>query len=162
VRQPALALRPVLQAALLALCAAAAWQATPAHALSALDDAELAELRAQDGSIALREGAPPQRPAAPAGGLLSLLPADHLHLSVLDRAGFEAALAARGQAPLGAALYDGRPVTQVVVDGAPLNLHFEASALLLPPGLSYTGPSMGSIQVNGLDARGTTLWVWQH
>ncbi|MED5620944.1 hypothetical protein [Ideonella sp. BN130291] len=160
-----LAVRPDIRSAFTRLCAlavlaAAALHAAPARAaLSPLDDTQLSEMRGQ-ARDEQRDNRPPALPVV--GGLLRLLPADHLHLSVLDRAAFEAALAEHGMAPLAAGLYDGRPVTQISVDGAPVNASFEAGALLAPLGVHYQGPSMGTIQINGFDARGTTLWVWTH
>ena len=150
--------RSALHAATLALLAAAALHGASAQAaLQAMSDAELSEQRGQ-----ARADAGPQPRVPLAGGLLGLLPRDRLHMALLDRRGFEAALAARDMAPLGAALYDGRPVAEVTFDGAPVSASFDASALLLPAGLHYHGPSMGTITIDGLDARGTTLWIWSH
>ena len=48
---------------------------------------------------------------------------------------------------------------QLEVTGGPINASFEAASLLP---VQYHGPSMGTISINNLDARGTTLWVWTH
>jgi hypothetical protein len=60
--------------------------------------------------------------------------------------------------------YDGREVTQLVVNAAPLTISFEASQFLtsLAGGGTLHGPSMGLVTFNAIDGRGTTLWVWGH
>jgi hypothetical protein len=155
-----------LAAASLLLAGAALLTPRPAQAaLSALDDAQLAQVNGR--------AAPPwQVPAHDrdraatlpvASGLLGLFMPAQVQATVLDRAGFEAAWAARGFAALPESLYDGRPVTQWAVDAPPVNLQMEAGRFLLSTvGLDYQGPSFGTVTITRLDARGTTLWVWPH
>lgn len=134
----------------------------PAHAMSALSEGEMAQVSGQ----AAMPGAPSQQKggsALPLGGLLGLFTPQQWKAGVLDQAGFEAALAAHGAAPMPVPLYDGRPVAQLVIDSPPVNATMEAGAFFLSNlGVDYRGPSFGTININNLDARGTTLWVWHH
>ena len=141
--------------ALLAL-SAAALTATPVRAeLTPLSDTELASASGR-ASAPQAGGALGALPFA--GPLLKLLSPKDLHVTQLDKAGFEAAMAARGVS-IDRPVWDGRPVTQVDVTGGPVSTSFDASALLP---VHYNGPSMGTINVVNFDARGTTLWVWTH
>ena len=44
-----------------------------------------------------------------------------------------------------------------------MTFSFDLSAVLqASTGLQYNGASMGTITLKDFDARGTTIWVWQH
>jgi hypothetical protein len=145
--------RSALAATLIAAAAAAHAGLTP------MDEAELAAVNGR----AAPPTAAPLPPGAAGLGLAGLIPADHLHTTLLDRAAFDAALLAAGITPFGRGVYDGRPVAQVTIDGAPFSVSMELSALLLAgTHLSLDGPSMGTVSFNNVDARGTTLWIWGH
>jgi hypothetical protein len=61
--------------------------------------------------------------------------------------------------------YDGEPVAQTVVDAKPVTFSFSMSDVLrATTGLQYNSgsASFGTFTMNNFDARGTTLWVWQH
>jgi hypothetical protein len=62
-------------------------------------------------------------------------------------------------------VYDGEPVAQTVVDAKPVTFSFNLSDVLrATTGLQYNSgsASFGTFTMNNFDARGTTLWVWQH
>jgi hypothetical protein len=161
--RPATALR--LAAASLLLAGGALLAVKPAHAaLATLDDVELSQVNGRAAPPWSAQQRHAQTDALPLfGGLLSLFTPEQLKLNLLDRAGFEAALAARGMNALPDALYDGRPVLQLAIDAPPVNLQMEAGRFLLQNfGLTYLGPSFGTINITSLDARGTTLWIWKH
>jgi hypothetical protein len=61
--------------------------------------------------------------------------------------------------------YDGEPVAQTVVDAKPVTFSFDLiDVLRATTGLQFNGNggSFGTLTMNNFDARGTTLWVWQH
>lgn len=156
---------PLYLAASLLLAGAALLAMKPAHAaLAPLDDMELAQVNgratppwAPQRNVQKLEALPLLR------GLTSLFTPAQLQLNLLDRAGFEAALAAHGMGALPAPLYDGRPVVQLAIDAPPVSLQMDAAQFLLQNfGLTYQGPSFGTINISNLDARGTTLWIWKH
>jgi hypothetical protein len=153
--------RAIAALSLLAL-AAGALHPRAAHALTQLDETQLAQVRGQDGSFQLQRQAATSTPPL-LKSLLGLLPASDFHVTQLDRHGFEVALAAQGLKPFDASFYNGGPVSQVQVDGPPVNASFELGQLIAGSfNLNYQGPSMGTININGLNASGTTLWVWTH
>ena len=80
---------------------------------------------------------------------------------LLDAAQFAAALQGTGWTPamLG---YDGQPVSQIKVDAPPVTFSFDLAQVFQTVGVSYHGPSMGTITMSEFDARGTTIWVWHH
>ena len=133
-----------------------------AHAATRLSEAEMAQVHGRDGSIALV--------ALPAAGQQGDLGApdgavfiDPRAAAMLDPPQFAAALADAG---LDAALipgWDGQAVRQFRIDAAPVSFSFDASDLLLSTtGLRYAGPSMGTFTMTDFDARGTTVWTWNH
>jgi len=154
---------PARRLALRLLCAgtvllAAALAVKPAQAgMAVLSDAELAQV---NGRAAAPAADPRALPLPGVGALLNLLSPEQMKPTLLDRAAFEAALAARGMGPLPAELYAGQPVTQLSVEAAPRTLTLEAGALFIPAGLPYHGGSFGTVTITNFDARGTTLWVW--
>jgi hypothetical protein len=61
--------------------------------------------------------------------------------------------------------YHGESVAQTVVDARPVSFTFTFSDVLgATTGLQYSsgGASFGTFTMTNFDARGTTLWVWQH
>ncbi|MFZ5546891.1 MAG: hypothetical protein ACOZJZ_25360 [Pseudomonadota bacterium] len=145
------------------LLAGGALAVQPARAgLSPLSDVELAQVSGRAAAPMQQQKTEQNSARLPLlGSLLALFAPEHLHTSTLDRAAFEAALAAHGAQPLPRPLYDGGPVTQIVIDAPPVSTRFEAGALLSTFGVDYQGRSFGSISITNLDARGTTLWVWK-
>ncbi len=154
--------RPVL-----ALVAAALF-ATVAHATPRpLSDSEMSSVRGADGSILA--GVTPLAPSGDQGsqnnlgkGLAAAF-SSSTGSTLLSPAQFASALTGTGMTPGMFASYDGQPVVQTKVDAAPVTFSFDVSAILQSTtGLTYNGPSMGTITLKDFDARGTTIWVWQH
>ena len=61
--------------------------------------------------------------------------------------------------------YQGEPVAQIVVDAKPVTFSFSLTDVLqATTGLQFNsnGASFGTFTMTNFDARGTTLWVWQH
>jgi hypothetical protein len=149
--------------ALAAVALAALFLPHPTRAATALSDAELSQVRGGDGSIALIEPPAPPPGGEALGATLSAVFTDPRGLSVLDAAGFAAALADAG---LNSALvpgYDGQAVKQYRIAMQPVTFSFGASELLLAgTGLSMHGPSMGAFTMTDFDATGTTVWSWVH
>jgi hypothetical protein len=150
-----------------ALCAAlpllfaGASHATP----QPLADAEMSAVRGADGSILARFQAPSARSSQNAfsAGLAAAFESS-TGATLLTPAQFATALEVTGFTPAMLADYAGQPVAQTVVDAKPVTFSFDLSAMLqATTGLQYnSGPSMGTITMKDFDARGTTLWVWQH
>lgn len=80
--------------------------------------------------------------------------------TLLDRAAFLAALAQRGVNGLPAEIYGGGEVLQMSLNGAPQSFRFDAGSLLGLPAGGPGSPSLGSIELNQLDSRGTVIWRW--
>ena len=143
----------------LAVLSSSAVQATPRP----LADDEMSAVRGADGSIVA--GVLPGSPGSPnalSSGLASAF-ASSTGPTVLDAAGFAASLASSGYPVAMMAGYAGEPVAQVRVDARPVTFSFDLSDVLrATTGLSYNGPSMGTITLKDFDARGTTIWVWHH
>ena len=130
-----------------ALCAAAALLlAGASHATpQPLNDAEMSAVRGADGSILAGVQAP----------------------SGNDQNPFSAGLAAAFSSSTGATLLTPEQFAaalQTIVDARPVTFSFDLSAVLqATTGLQYnSSASMGLITMNNFDARGTTIWVWQH
>jgi hypothetical protein len=144
----------------LAALAASFIAAGGARAAAPLSDAELAEIRGQEGSIVL--------PGLPAGGesahglaALAAAFADARGMSTLDATQFASTLVEAG---LGVAMmpgYDGQTVKQYRISMAPVTFSFGAADLLKAgTGLAYSGVSMGTFTMTDFDATGTTVWSW--
>jgi hypothetical protein len=98
------------------------------------------------------------------GGLMfdGLLASD-MKLGAADRASLDEVLTSRGFTPLNDALYDGGAIVKMALGGAPRDVSFDASRLLLAnTGLAYQGASMGTITLHNIDVRGTTLFMFGH
>ena len=149
-----------------ALCAAAATLvASASHATpQALDDSEMSAVRGADGSILAGVQTPSSNSRDPFSAGLAAAFSSSTGATLLTPAQFAAALDSVGLAPTMFADYAGQPVAQTIVDARPVTFSFDLSAVLqATTGLQYTsGSSLGTITLNNFDARGTTLWVWQH
>jgi len=153
--------RWAIAASTLIVLTAAVLHAPPARAaMQAMNDIELADVRGQADTLKPRDAVN----ALPlAGPLLKLLSPEHLQAATLDQAAFEAALVARGLPPLASPFYSGGGVMQLAIDAPPMDVSFDAAALIPGVGSRYHGASsFGRIDISGLDARGTTLWIWHH
>jgi hypothetical protein len=145
-----------------ALALAATFAGAPHAAPRALNDDEMSAVRGADGSIlaALQPATPgSQNPLA--NGLAAAF-SGSTGSALLSPAEFAAALEPGGLSPSMLPGYAGQPVAQTKVDAAPITFSFDASAILQTVGLAYSGPSMGTFTMKDFDARGTTIWVWQH
>jgi hypothetical protein len=133
------------------------------RAATALSDAEMAQVRGRDGSIALVElPAAPQGAEGLAAKLLGIF-TDPRGMSELDASQFAAALDEAGLSPAMIAGYDAQPVKQYRIAMQPVTFGFGASELLLAgTGLSMHGSSMGTFTMTDFDATGTTVWSWAH
>ena len=131
----------------------------------ALADAELSSVRGADGSIAAAiEAAPSTAQNAFSSGLASAF-ASSTGSTLLTPAQFAAALDSAGLSLDAMPDYHGETVAQTVVDAKPVSFSFTFSDVLRSTtGLQYNGggASFGTFTMNNFDARGTTLWVWQH
>jgi hypothetical protein len=155
-QQPALRASCALAIALLFASAAGA---TPRP----LADDEMSAARGADNSIVA--GLQPGSFGTPnplSSGLASAF-ASSTGPTLLTGAEFAASLEASGYSLAMISGYAGEPVAQIRVDAKPVTFSFDISDVLrATTGLSYTGPSMGTITMKDFDARGTTIWVWHH
>lgn len=131
-----------------------------------LDDREMRAVYGRaDNSVQVQvpTGLLPGGSNGPAGQLANEL-LKGAKVSLIDEAHFTAALAAVASQPVHLADYDGRPVTQIEITAEPVSMTFEAGSFLasLAGGTTLHGPSMGTISLNNVDARGTTLWIYGH
>ena len=149
-----------------ALCAAVATLlASASHATPlALNDAEMSAVRGADGSILARLQGSPSTSQNPFSAGLAAAFSSSTGATLLTPTQFAAALQGVGLTPAVFPDYAGQPVAQTVVDARPVTFSFDLSAVLqATTGLQYSsGASMGAITLKDFDARGTTLWVWQH
>lgn len=84
--------------------------------------------------------------------------------SYLDEAQFLAAWRAVAGPDGHPPTYDGRPVMQLELTADPVTISFDVDQVFsaLAGGAPYHGPSGGTITLNNVDARGTTIWIWGH
>ena len=148
-----------------ALCAAAALLlAGASHATpQPLNDAQMSAVRGADGSIAVGLQASPGTPNPLSSGLAAAF-ASSTGATLLTPAEFANAIESSGYTLAMVPGYAGEPVAQIRVDARPVTFSFDLSAVLqATTGLQYnSSASMGLITMNNFDARGTTIWVWQH
>ena len=130
-----------------------------------LDDAEMGAVRGADGSIlAGIQGAPPTGRNALSSGMAAAF-SSSAGATLLTPAEFAASLASAGLALDAMPDYHGEPVAQTVVDARPVTFTFTLPDVLqATTGLQFNGggASFGTFTMTNFDARGTTLWVWQH
>jgi hypothetical protein len=128
-----------------------------------LNDAEMSAVRGADGSIVA--GLQPTASGAPnalTSGLAAAF-ASSTGPTLLTPAEFAASVEASGYSLAQVPGYAGEPVAQIRVDARPVTFSFDLSDVLRSStGLAYNGPSMGTITLKDFDARGTTIWTWQH
>ncbi len=145
---------------------AASVSATAVHAQPRpLSEAEMSGVRGADGSIlaGLAPGSSSQGSQNDFSKGIAAAFSSSTGATLLTPAEFATALTGTGMTPGMFASYDGQPVAQIKVDAAPVTFSFDISQILQSTtGLSYSGPSMGTITLKDFDARGTTIWVWQH
>ena len=148
-----------LCAAVSTLCAGAS-HATP----QPLSDTEMSAVRGADGSILAGVQTPSTTSQNPFTAGLAAAFSSSTGATLLTSAQFATALEGVGLTPSMFPDYVGQPVAQTVVDAKPVTFSFDLSSVLLATtGLQYTsGASMGTITLKDFDARGTTIWVWQH
>ena len=131
-----------------------------------LADDEMSAVRGADGSIAadITPVSAKARNGLDSG--LAAAFASSTGSTVLTPAQFTTALAAVGLTPDAIPGYNGQTVVQTVVDAKPVTFSFTfGDVLQSTTGLQYntgSGPSMGTFTMSNFDARGTTLWVFQH
>jgi len=146
----------------LAVLATSLFAAAGAHAATPLTDAELSEIRGQDGSIVV-PGLPGTGDSRDGLGVLAAAFADPRGMSTLDAAQFAQALADAGLSTAMMPGYDGQAVKQYRITMAPVTFSFGAADLLKAgTGLAYSGASMGTFTMTDFDATGTTVWSWTH
>jgi hypothetical protein len=151
----------VLRAAcamLLAGLFASASHATP----KPLADDEMSAVRGADGSILAGLQAASVSQNNFSSGLAAAF-SSSTGSTMLTPTQFAAALESAGLSLAMMPDYAGEPVGQTVVDARPVTFNFSLSDVLrATTGLQYSGGSFGTLTMNNFDARGTTLWVWQH
>ena len=157
---------PCRSASFKALCAAAATLvASASHAMpQPLSETEMSAVRGADGSILAGVQTPSTTSQNPFSAGLAAAFSSSTGATLLTPTQFAAALESVGLAPTMFADYAGQPVAQTVVDARPVTFSFDLSAVLqATTGLQYSGgAAMGMITMKDFDARGTTIWVWQH
>jgi hypothetical protein len=126
-----------------------------------LDDAEMSAVRGADGSIlaGLQSG---QNPFS--SGLAAAF-SSSTGATLLSPTEFVASLESVGLSLDSMPDYHGEPVAQTIVDARPVTFSFTLSDVLRSStGLQFNsgGASFGTFTMTNFDARGTTLWVWQH
>jgi len=129
-----------------------------------LADDEMSTVRGADGSILAGLQASPGAQNNFSSGLSAAF-SSSTGSTLLTPAQFAAALESAGLSLAQMPDYDGEPVAQTVVDAKPVTFSFNLSDVLrATTGLQFngSGASFGTFTMNNFDARGTTLWVWQH
>ena len=137
---------------------------TAAHATARpLADDEMSAIRGADNSIvATLQTSVPGANNGLSTGLASAF-ASSTGPTLLTPTEFAASLAASGYSLALMPGYAGETVSQIRVDARPVTFSFDLSDVLrATTGLQYSGPSMGTITLKDFDARGTTIWTWQH
>jgi hypothetical protein len=131
-----------------------------------LADDEMSRVRGADGSIlAGLQPTSSSTPGNPFSAGLAAAFSSSTGATLLTPAEFAASLDAHGLTLANMPDYNGEPVAQTVVDAKPVTFSFDLSDVLkATTGLQYNGngASLGTITMNNFDARGTTIWVWQH
>ncbi|MEO5686380.1 MAG: hypothetical protein ABIR54_03390 [Burkholderiaceae bacterium] len=129
-----------------------------------LDDAEMSAVRGADGTIlaGLQGASSGQNPFASG---LALAFSSSTGATLLTPTEFAASLESAGLSLDSMPDYHGEPVAQTIVDAKPVSFTFTLSDVLrTSTGLQFNsgGASFGTFTMTNFDARGTTLWVWQH
>ena len=129
-----------------------------------LADDQMSAVRGADGTILAGLQTAPNSPNNFSGGLAAAFSSSTGSM-LLTPTQFAASLESAGLSLSMMPDYSGEPVAQTVVDAKPVTFSFNLSDVLrATTGLQYNGngASFGTFTMNNFDARGTTLWVWQH
>jgi hypothetical protein len=149
-----------------ALLCAGLFAAMASAAPRPLNDDEMSRVRGADGSIlAGLHPTSSSTPGNPFSAGLAAAFSSSTGATLLTPAEFAASLDAHGLTLANMPDYNGEPVAQTLVDAKPVTFSFDLSDVLkATTGLQYNanGASLGTITMNNFDARGTTIWVWQH
>jgi hypothetical protein len=130
-----------------------------------LADDEMSTVRGADGSILAGLQTPASSSQNNFSTGLSAAFSSSAGSMLLTPTQFAASLESAGLSLAQMPDYDGEPVAQTVVDAKPVTFSFSMSDVLrATTGLQYNSgsASFGTFTMNNFDARGTTLWVWQH
>ena len=159
--------RPVRAA--FALLAASLFSAFANATPRPLAESEMSEVRGADGTIlAGLSGATPGSTSNSQNSFANGLSAAFSSSTgavLLTPDQFAASLAAAGLSLDAMPDYHGESVLETVVDAKPVTFTFTLSDVLrTTTGLQFNsgGASFGTFTMNNFDARGTTIWVWQH
>ena len=129
-----------------------------------LADDEMSAVRGADGSILAGLQTAPNTQNSFSNGLAAAF-SSSTGATLLTPPQFAASLDSAGLSLALMPDYDGEPVAQTVVDARPVTFSFNLSDVLrTTTGLQFNGngASFGTLTMTNFDARGTTLWVWQH
>ena len=129
-----------------------------------LDDAEMSAVRGADGTILAGLQGASNAPNPFASGLAAAF-SSSTGATLLTPTEFVASLESVGLSLESMPDYHGEPVAQTIVDAKPVSFTFTLSDVLRSAtGLQFNsgGASFGTLTMTNFDARGTTLWVWQH
>ena len=131
-----------------------------------LADDEMSNVRGADGSIlaGLQGSTTGSQNNSLASGLAAAF-SSSTGSTLLTPEQFAASLASLGLSLNAMPDYHGESVLQTVVDARPVTFSFTLSDVLgTTTGLQFNsgGASFGTFTMNNFDARGTTIWVWQH
>lgn len=130
-----------------------------------LAESEMSDVRGADGSIlAGLSGSTSSSQNGFANGLAAAF-SSSTGATLLTPDQFAASLASVGLTLDSMPDYHGEAVLQTVVDAKPVSFTFTLSDVLRgATGLQFNsgGASLGTFTMNSFDARGTTIWVWQH
>lgn len=127
-------------------------------------DGEMSAVRGADGSILAGIHPSPSAHDALSTGLAAAF-SSSTGARLLTAAEFAASLAGAGLSLDAMPDYHGETVAETVVDARPVSFTFTLSDVLsTTTGLQYNSgaASFGTFTMNNFDARGTTLWMWQH
>jgi hypothetical protein len=149
-----------------AMLCAGLFAAVASAAPRPLADDEMSRVRGADGSIlaGLQPASSNTQGNAFSAGLAVAF-SSSTGATLLTPAEFAASLEGHGLTLANMPDYNGEPVAQTIVDAKPVTFSFDLSDVLkATTGLQYNGngASLGTITMNNFDARGTTIWVWQH
>ncbi|MGE5452883.1 MAG: hypothetical protein ACM3VZ_13705 [Acidobacteriota bacterium] len=131
---------------------------TACAAIEPMDDEALSNSYAGDGTDTTKLAESPFLNFATA-----LLKISAKNTKILSREEFVATMAASGVTDLPAAVYDGRPVTEVTLPSHPVSTTIKLSQFISSmTGVKYDAPGMGNISIQNFDAGGSRIWVWGH
>ena len=132
---------------------------TASAAPQPLSDQEMSESYAGDGTSNI-----PFLGGSPLTSILgAVINPVSLERTVLRSSEFLELMAAKGVTSLPPEVYNGQPVSQVVLPSNPVTITMNLSQLIsATTGVKYDAPGLGQIQIKNLDMGGTRLWTWAH